>query len=172
MRNQQDGGSAHATPTWLPNAHGRGSKVPSLYTLEHGGLAMSIGRITSQCRAGETLIAWANSPGFTQIIAFHAGVRSHIRVALLCGNRVRDRDRHNVPTRAAQPQGTFQLTQKMRRAVRRWCSTGHRFLRLKNEYEGHGAVRGTTDIVGTARLWALRISLPHGAASRWKRVML
>jgi len=27
---------------------------------------------------------------------FHAGVRSHIRVVLLCGNRVRGR--HNVPT--------------------------------------------------------------------------
>ena len=29
-------------------------------------------------------------------LLFHAGVRRHVRVVVLCGNRVRDR--HNVPT--------------------------------------------------------------------------
>ena len=38
------------------------------------------------------------------------------------------------------------------------------FLMLKNESKLHGASCGATDIVGTARLWALRISLPDGAA--------
>ena len=33
------------------------------------------------------------------------------------------------------------------------------------------AARGTTDIVGTARLWDLRISLPLGAASSWVLVL-
>ena len=44
-------------------------------------------------------------------------------------------------------------------------SVSQRFPMLKNESERHGAARGATDIVGTARLWALRISVPHGAAS-------
>ena len=35
---------------------------------------------------------WTRSRHFL----FHAGVRSHIRVVLMCGNRIRDR--HNVPT--------------------------------------------------------------------------
>ena len=50
-------------------------------------------------------------------------------------------------------------------------SVSQRFPMLKNESERHGAARGKTDIVGTARIWALRISLPDGAASRWALVL-